>query len=149
MSPEIPALRVSGGTLFQGKVEGMDDANQAVFPGYSYYLEVAARESGLYDAVAPSRSNRVLANLGNLCSQAPSSDDDSARIADILRGVEALASQLELASLAGARMVEELRARLVVREEGEADSRDVGEVESSRDQKPRGAGRAPRPRVRD
>jgi hypothetical protein len=126
----------------------MDDAKQAVFPGYCYYLEVAARERGLYDAVAPSRSNRVLANLGNLCSQAPASDDP-ARIAEILRGVESLASQLELASLAGAKMVDELRARLVVREEVETVSHGVVEAESSREQKPRNAGKAPRPRVRD
>lgn len=125
----------------------MDEATTPVFPGYSYYLEVAARESGLYDAVAPARANRVLANLGNLCGQA-SAHDDSERIAEILRGVEALASQLELASLAGARMVSELRSRLETNEEL-ATAGAVRVRPSRRDGKLPSGGRSTRPRSRD
>jgi hypothetical protein len=125
----------------------MNGTTHPVFPGYGYYLEVAARESGLYDAVAPARANRVLANLGNLCGQA-SAHDDPERLAEILRGVEALASQLELASRAGARMVSELRSRLTDSAEPSPESCNADAVgaEPFRQEKPRSARRSPRSR---
>jgi hypothetical protein len=112
---------------------------QRVFPGYASYLEAAAREGGLEAAVAPSRANRVLANLGNLCSQATT--DDPARIAAILGGVEALAAQLRLAAMAGERMAAELRSRLGG---PEADAPPAPGAPPARDGRPRGGARAAR-----
>jgi hypothetical protein len=86
------------------------DERHPVFPGFGPYLEAAARECGLEDAVPPARANRVLSNLGNLCSQAPAGDPAGSRA--VLVAVEGLAAQLRLAALAGERMVAELRSRL-------------------------------------
>lgn len=110
------------------------------FPGFTTFLDSAAREIGRPEASAPARRITTLSSLANLCSQVEDADPVAART--ILERAAEYRDQLLAAYIAAERMLDEVSTAAGVETRPALDA----EAPGARGRSVVGPRRKPRPR---